>query len=905
MNSLKQLYNMTMDVHARLRTKEEHEIVARFNERFILSLGSCERCLVIDDELNILPLSSHSRSIEALESVSLGSCIETKEDLELKKLKASLKDTEFVGSLVGLSKTLDQAKAILTFIEAISEKTLRTTVTLTAARGRGKSAALGVAVASAIVTGYSNIFITSPSPENLKTLFEFVFKGFDCLGYKEHLDYEIMQSSNPEFNKCVVRVNVLRGHRQTIQYIHPKDCSILGQCELLIIDEAAAIPLPDVKKLLGPYLVFMCSTVNGYEGTGRSLSLKLIKELREQSKGHGTTQTALPSGSGRVLRELSMKVPIRYANGDHVEKWLNELLCLDATTVKKISSGCPHPSQCNLYYVNRDTLFSYHKASEEFLQRMMALYVSSHYKNSPNDLILMSDSPTHHLFVLLGPVDETSNSLPEILVVLQVCMEGEISKKMLSLNLARGKRAAGDLIPWVLSQQFQDEDFASLSGVRVVRIATHPDYQRMGYGRRTIEQLKSYYQCEITNIDELDDEEESEENNMEEEEGESGLLVENIKPRSGLPPLLSTLEDRKPEAIHWIGTSFGLTLPLYNFWFKSGFFPTYLRLTANDITGEHSCIMLTSLSLPPHVQITCSPDWLKEFHVDFKRRFVSLLSFQFGKLSPELALSLLNYKPRGMEQRHYLEGDTKSAEEQMKEMKRELDYTFSMFDIKRLESYSQNLVDYHTIMDLVPPIARFYFLNKFSGLSEDSQVKIGNAAAGVNLSYVQAAILLAMGLQHKVVTDIVDDLKLQSNQVLAMFTKTMRKVFNFLRRLEEWEIEQSLPIQKTELNTQLEPLTDAQGLEDELQQKGQSTMDALDEKRSKLLSSIPSHFMIKGTDQEWDQSLVGKKSAKGLVSIKRKRTGEEGKTKERKKYKKGTSFTQTKKKPNRRRRKSH
>ena len=115
----------------------------------------------------------------------------------------------------------------------------------------------------------------------------------------------------------------------------------------------------------------------------------------------------------------------------------------------------PHPSECDLYYVNRDTLFSYHKESEIFLQvsrttaqlffvfsvkvgylifllppfcvcvwhtskllvvnifivifelillsqRMMALYVASHYKNSPNDLQLMADAQSHHLFVLLG-----------------------------------------------------------------------------------------------------------------------------------------------------------------------------------------------------------------------------------------------------------------------------------------------------------------------------------------------------------------------------------------------------------------------------------------------------------------------------------------------------------------------
>ena len=102
-------------------------------------------------------------------------------------------------------------------MDAIAEKTLSSTVTLTAARGRGKSAALGLAIAAALAHGYSNIFVTSPSPENLKTLFEFIFKGMDVLGYEEHLDYDIAQSTNPDFNKAIVRVNVFRQHRQTIQ----------------------------------------------------------------------------------------------------------------------------------------------------------------------------------------------------------------------------------------------------------------------------------------------------------------------------------------------------------------------------------------------------------------------------------------------------------------------------------------------------------------------------------------------------------------------------------------------------------------------------------------------------------------------------------------------------------------
>lgn len=84
--------------------------------------------------------------------------------------------------------------------------------------------------------------------------------------------------------------------------------------------------------------------------------------------------------TGRTLHEVTLTESIRYADGDPIEKWLNDLLCLDATSVVRVSSGCPLPADCDLYYVNRDTLFSYHKASEQFLHRLMSLYVASHYK---------------------------------------------------------------------------------------------------------------------------------------------------------------------------------------------------------------------------------------------------------------------------------------------------------------------------------------------------------------------------------------------------------------------------------------------------------------------------------------------------------------------------------------------
>lgn len=42
----------------------------------------------------------------------------------------------------------------------------------------------------------------------------------------------------------------------------------------------------------------------------------------------------------------------------------------------------------------------------------------------------------------------------------------------------------------------------------------------------------------------------------------------------------------------------------------------------------------------------------------------------------------------------------------------ELSVYFSNYDLKRLEMYANKLADYHLIVDLVPHIARIYFMYK-------------------------------------------------------------------------------------------------------------------------------------------------------------------------------------------------
>lgn len=770
----------SQDVHNRYRTDAHQFVQPRFNERFILSLGSNPDCLVLDDELNVLPLNK-GKDISLIKEGEDDRGRKRKAE-ELKDMKESLDGVDIVGPLAKLSKTVDQAKALLTFVEAISEKTLSSTVTLTAGRGRGKSAALGLAIGAALAHDYSNIFVTSPDPENLKTLFEFVFKALDALGYEEHIDYDVVQSTNPEFKKAIVRVNVFRGHRQTIQYIAPEDAHVLGQAELVIIDEAAAIPLPLVRKLIGPYLVFMASTINGYEGTGRSLSIKLIQQLREQTRptiakavaGKEKESKAGAAGRGgqglvRSLREITLEEPIRYAPGDEIEKWLNHLLCLDATVVSKAAQGCPHPSQCELYYVNRDTLFSYHPASEVFLQRMMALYVASHYKNSPNDLQMLSDAPAHHLFVLLPPLKEDDNSLPDPLVVLQVALEGNISRDVILKELAHsGTRSSGDMIPWVISQQFQDNDFAMLSGARVVRIATHPDYARMGYGARALEALNSFYSGEVTDLDAvLPESNDLAENAKVSSDATLATDAIAIRDAARMPPLLQRLSERKPETLDYLGVSFGLTPELLRFWKKAGYTPLYASQKENPLTGEYTFVMLRALNST----IAQSEGWLHAFAHDFRTRFMQLLSYDcFKKFRSETALSVIAAATKP--------NDDKSATAD------ELSALLTPFDMKRLESYADQMVDYHLVLDLVPTLASLFFSRRLEGFS---------------LSAAQQAILLAMGLQRKPLEALEVELGAPSHQVLALFGKIVRRATTHLQDVQKAAVASEMPEAKTDV----------------------------------------------------------------------------------------------------------
>jgi N-acetyltransferase 10 len=75
------------------------------------------------------------------------------------------------------------------------------------------------------------------------------------------------------------------------------------------------------------------------------------------------------------------------------------------------------------------------------LKDLFSLFITSHYKNSPNDLQLLSDNPSHDLFVLLGEIKKEDGeegtkklSIPTILCAIQIAHEGSLGESEVFLE---------------------------------------------------------------------------------------------------------------------------------------------------------------------------------------------------------------------------------------------------------------------------------------------------------------------------------------------------------------------------------------------------------------------------------------------------------------------------------------
>ncbi|ELI9684837.1 tRNA(Met) cytidine acetyltransferase, partial [Vibrio vulnificus] len=235
----------------------------------------------------------------------------------------------------------------------------------------------------------------------------------------------------------------------------------LPKCDLLLIDEAAAIPLPMLKRMMEHYhRVVLSSTIHGYEGCGRGFTAKFLPWLQSQRPG---------------MKHLHLNTPIRWLPDDPLESWLNDTFLLNAEL--------PMPENVvlknlALRLVDKSELL----AQPARLRACFALLVNAHYQTSPNDLMQLLSDPNSQLWLA------ECNS--EVLGCLLTVEEGGLESALITQVQLGQRRPSGHLIAISLANHLGLKAAAEQRSLRVMRIAVHPQYQSLGIGQAMLSQLE-------------------------------------------------------------------------------------------------------------------------------------------------------------------------------------------------------------------------------------------------------------------------------------------------------------------------------------------------------------------------------------------------------------------------------
>ncbi|CAA9987099.1 histone acetyltransferase, putative [Plasmodium knowlesi strain H] len=318
-------------------------------------------------------------------------------------------------NLLRICLTIDQLEVLLNMCKILrndeekKRQLKEVLINLLANRGRGKSATLGLLIALSIYFNYTNVILCSGNNDGMQTIYEFIDQGLHLLGYKEFSHYERIQNQGKLKEIIVFKdIHNLSNVKQRIRYFDILEEDMVNS-ELMIIDEAACIPIDILRGKIKGEITILSTTLNGYEGTGKTFIFKLLKQLKKKfvtQLSYGDFKKMKRLYFERAFIDISLGTPIRYSYNDQVEAWLNNFLCLNCNEPFKLKNSLCSPVNCQLYLVNKNIFKRFTKTSENFLKKIMVLFVTSHYKNTPNDLIMILDSQQHHLFVLLsGNVD--------------------------------------------------------------------------------------------------------------------------------------------------------------------------------------------------------------------------------------------------------------------------------------------------------------------------------------------------------------------------------------------------------------------------------------------------------------------------------------------------------------------
>ncbi|WP_418139276.1 tRNA(Met) cytidine acetyltransferase TmcA [Oceanimonas smirnovii] len=298
----------------------------------------------------------------------------------------------------------------------------RVPVVLTADRGRGKSSLLGRAAERWLRAG-KQVLLTAPTPNAAAQA------QAHCSLPLPFMAPDALLCTKPE-------------------------------ADLVLVDEAAAIPVPMLLALARQYTCVFASTEHGYEGTGLGFALKFQPALAR----------LFPH-----WRKLHLDIPARWSSTDPLEPLLFTLLALNAEPPMPPTTGA-----LAIRALSRTDLLQH----DALLEQLFGLLTLAHYQTRPSDLRQLLDAPG------VSVVAAYRQHVPVAAVL--VIREGELEQTLATAIWRGQRRPRGHLLPQSLAFHGGHDDACRFRYDRIMRIVVHPACQGMGIGSRLLDWLKQH-----------------------------------------------------------------------------------------------------------------------------------------------------------------------------------------------------------------------------------------------------------------------------------------------------------------------------------------------------------------------------------------------------------------------------
>ena len=313
----------------------------------------------------------------------------------------------------------DQHRVVEALLRVVTGHARRPLV-LTADRGRGKSTALGAGLARLLRERSCRVAVLAPTRRAVEALFARLHRDLPDAGGE-------------------------------VRYWRPADfLAEAPDCDLLVIDEAAALGVPLLQTLAERYnRVVFSTTVQGYEGSGRGFVQRFLAWLNERF---------------RACRHLELSAPVRWAPGDPLEALANRLFLLDAEALPPVQ-GVPR-----YRWLERDALAQ----EEALLRQVFGLLVSAHYRTRPSDLRQLLDAPGVSVLV--------AECAGQVIGVLLAAAEGGLDAALAEAVCAGRRRPRGHPLLQSLATHGGWCQAPTLRLLRIMRIAVDERHRRAGIG---------------------------------------------------------------------------------------------------------------------------------------------------------------------------------------------------------------------------------------------------------------------------------------------------------------------------------------------------------------------------------------------------------------------------------------